>query len=170
MDDNGAQAPALADEPATTGHLPEYRAFLRWFADSEAELKVAAEAVLYRACAKRLLSVDVSVSRRPGLPERIGALTVNLGKGGPRRRLQDPRYSQRTARRTLESSRSFSVSTRSTRITGRPGEAIDDRLCDVLADRRCRPCSVDDAAFVSGGGRWEALRHRVKRPVMVCGV
>ncbi|MFI7358094.1 Imm21 family immunity protein [Streptomyces avidinii] len=43
----GAQALVLADEPATTCYLPEYRAFVRWLAaDSEAGLKAAAEAVL----------------------------------------------------------------------------------------------------------------------------
>ncbi|MFJ1563364.1 Imm21 family immunity protein [Streptomyces erythrochromogenes] len=43
----GAQALVLADEPATTCYLPEYRAFLRWLAaDSEAGLKAAAEVVL----------------------------------------------------------------------------------------------------------------------------
>ncbi|WP_308378090.1 Imm21 family immunity protein [Streptomyces sp. ISL-98] len=45
--DNGAQALVLADEPATSCYLPEHRAFLRWLAaDSEAELKAAARAVL----------------------------------------------------------------------------------------------------------------------------
>ncbi|WTH19836.1 immunity 21 family protein [Streptomyces anulatus] len=45
--ENGAQALVLADEPATSCFLPEYRAFLRWLAaDSEAGLKVAARAVL----------------------------------------------------------------------------------------------------------------------------
>ncbi|MGW0184621.1 Imm21 family immunity protein [Streptomyces sp. NPDC003362] len=45
--ENGAQALALADEPATSCYLPERRTFLRWLtADSEAGLKAAAEAVL----------------------------------------------------------------------------------------------------------------------------
>ncbi|MEV8363386.1 immunity 21 family protein [Streptomyces niveus] len=45
--DNGDQALVLADEPATSCFLPEHRAFLRWLAaDSEAELKTAARAVL----------------------------------------------------------------------------------------------------------------------------
>lgn len=45
--ENGAQALVLADEPATSCYLPEHRAFLRWLAaDSEAELKAAARAVL----------------------------------------------------------------------------------------------------------------------------
>lgn len=45
--DNGAQALVLADEPATSCFLHEHRAFLRWLAaDSEAELKAAARAVL----------------------------------------------------------------------------------------------------------------------------
>lgn len=44
---SGAQALVLADEPATSCFLPEHRAFLRWLAaDSEAELKAAAKAVL----------------------------------------------------------------------------------------------------------------------------
>ncbi|MEV0493639.1 MULTISPECIES: Imm21 family immunity protein [Streptomyces] len=47
LGDNGAQALVLADEPATSCFLPEHRAFLRWLAaDSEAELKAAARAVL----------------------------------------------------------------------------------------------------------------------------
>ncbi|MFF8476036.1 Imm21 family immunity protein [Streptomyces sp. NPDC015414] len=45
--ENGAQALVLGDQPATSCYLPERRAFLRWLAaDSEAELKAAAEAVL----------------------------------------------------------------------------------------------------------------------------
>lgn len=45
--EDGAQALVLADEPATSCYLPEPRAFLRWLAaDSEAELRVAARAVL----------------------------------------------------------------------------------------------------------------------------
>ncbi|WP_406251311.1 Imm21 family immunity protein [Streptomyces cyaneofuscatus] len=45
--EDGAQALVLADEPATSCYLPEYRAFLRWLAaDSEAELRVAARTVL----------------------------------------------------------------------------------------------------------------------------
>ncbi|MGW4820527.1 Imm21 family immunity protein [Streptomyces sp. NPDC004227] len=45
--DSGAQALVLADEPATSCYLPEYRTFLRWLAgDSETGLKAAAEAVL----------------------------------------------------------------------------------------------------------------------------
>ncbi|MFD6275118.1 Imm21 family immunity protein [Streptomyces sp. NPDC060209] len=45
--ENGAQALVLADEPATSCYLPEHRAFLRWLAaDSEAELRAAAGAVL----------------------------------------------------------------------------------------------------------------------------
>ncbi|MEV5295265.1 Imm21 family immunity protein [Streptomyces sp. NPDC053741] len=42
-----AQGLVLADEPAMTCYLPQHRAFVRWgAADSEAELMVAAEAVL----------------------------------------------------------------------------------------------------------------------------
>lgn len=45
--EDGAQALVLADEPATSCYLPEYRVFLRWLAaGSEAELRAAAEAVL----------------------------------------------------------------------------------------------------------------------------
>ncbi|MFJ9539180.1 Imm21 family immunity protein [Streptomyces sp. NPDC101225] len=45
--ENGAQALVLADEPATSCFLPEHRVFLRRLAaDSEAELKAAARAVL----------------------------------------------------------------------------------------------------------------------------
>ncbi|MFE7211260.1 Imm21 family immunity protein [Streptomyces sp. NPDC001698] len=45
--DSGAQALVLADEPATSCYLPEYRTFLRWLAaGSETGLKAAAEAVL----------------------------------------------------------------------------------------------------------------------------
>ncbi|MEY9969611.1 hypothetical protein ABIA33_007700 [Streptacidiphilus sp. MAP12-16] len=47
VDDEGAQALVLADEPARTYYLQEHRAFLRWLAaDSEADLVAAAEAVL----------------------------------------------------------------------------------------------------------------------------
>ncbi|WP_101392054.1 Imm21 family immunity protein [Streptomyces sp. TLI_146] len=47
IDENGAQALVLADEPATSCYLPHYRAFLRWrAADSEAGLRAAADAVL----------------------------------------------------------------------------------------------------------------------------
>lgn len=47
IDDEGAQALVLADEPARTYYLPEHRAFLRWFAAvSEEDLIAAAEAVL----------------------------------------------------------------------------------------------------------------------------
>ncbi|MEW2562630.1 Imm21 family immunity protein [Streptomyces griseorubiginosus] len=43
----GAHALVLGDEPSTTCYLPEHRAFLRWLAaDSDAELKAAAETVL----------------------------------------------------------------------------------------------------------------------------
>ncbi|MGW0784948.1 Imm21 family immunity protein [Streptomyces sp. NPDC002913] len=42
-----AQGLVLADEPAMTCYLPEHRTFIRWLgADSEADLMVAAEAVL----------------------------------------------------------------------------------------------------------------------------
>ncbi|WP_330266666.1 Imm21 family immunity protein [Streptomyces griseorubiginosus] len=44
---SGAQALVLGDEPATSCYLPEHRAFLRWLAaDSDAELRAAAETVL----------------------------------------------------------------------------------------------------------------------------
>ncbi|MFF7176910.1 Imm21 family immunity protein [Streptomyces sp. NPDC008121] len=47
IDENGAQALVLADEPATSCYLPEHRAFLRWLAaDSEAGLRAAADTVL----------------------------------------------------------------------------------------------------------------------------
>ncbi|WP_430542035.1 Imm21 family immunity protein [Streptomyces roseofulvus] len=47
VDEDGAQALVLADEPATSCYLPEHRAFLRWLAaDSEAGLRAAADAVL----------------------------------------------------------------------------------------------------------------------------
>ncbi|MFI1714933.1 Imm21 family immunity protein [Streptomyces litmocidini] len=47
IDENGAQALVLADEPATSCYLPEHRAFLRWLAaGTEAGLKAAADAVL----------------------------------------------------------------------------------------------------------------------------
>lgn len=45
--ENGARAVVLADEPATSCYLSEHGTFLRWLtADSEAELKAAAEAGL----------------------------------------------------------------------------------------------------------------------------
>ncbi|MFD7972751.1 Imm21 family immunity protein [Streptomyces clavifer] len=47
VDENGAQALVLADEPATSCYLPQHRAFLRWLAaDSEAGLRAAADTVL----------------------------------------------------------------------------------------------------------------------------
>ncbi|MEV5676483.1 Imm21 family immunity protein [Streptomyces sp. NPDC052179] len=47
IDEQGAQALVLADEPASTCYLHEHRAFLRWLAaDSETDLIAAAEAVL----------------------------------------------------------------------------------------------------------------------------
>ncbi|MFI8916073.1 Imm21 family immunity protein [Streptomyces sp. NPDC053513] len=47
IDENGAQALVLADEPATSCYLPEHRAFLRWLAaGTEAGLRAAADAVL----------------------------------------------------------------------------------------------------------------------------
>lgn len=47
IDENGAQALVLADEPATSCYLPQHRAFLRWFAaESEAGLSAAADVVL----------------------------------------------------------------------------------------------------------------------------
>lgn len=47
LDENGAQALVLADEPATSCYLPQHRAFLRWLAaDSEAGLRAAAETAL----------------------------------------------------------------------------------------------------------------------------
>lgn len=47
MAEGDAQALVLADEPATTGYLPEHRVFPRWLAaDSEAGLRAAAETVL----------------------------------------------------------------------------------------------------------------------------
>ncbi|MGZ9928576.1 Imm21 family immunity protein [Streptomyces sp. NC-S4] len=47
VDENGAQALVLADEPATSCYLPQHRAFLRWLAaGSEAALSAAAHAVL----------------------------------------------------------------------------------------------------------------------------
>ncbi|THA76096.1 hypothetical protein E6R60_15290 [Streptomyces sp. A0642] len=47
VDEHGAQALVLADEPATSCYLPEHRAFLRWLAaDSEAGLRAAADVAL----------------------------------------------------------------------------------------------------------------------------
>lgn len=47
IDENGAQALVLADEPTTSCYLPQYRAFLRWrAANSEAGLRAAADTVL----------------------------------------------------------------------------------------------------------------------------
>ncbi|WP_406144264.1 Imm21 family immunity protein [Streptomyces sp. NBC_01012] len=47
VDENGAQALVLADEPTTSCYLPQHRAFLRRrAADSEAALKAAADTVL----------------------------------------------------------------------------------------------------------------------------
>ncbi|MFD9879701.1 Imm21 family immunity protein [[Kitasatospora] papulosa] len=47
IDENGAQALVLADEPATSCYLPQHRAFLRWLAaDSEAGLRAAADTAL----------------------------------------------------------------------------------------------------------------------------
>ncbi|MEU9652768.1 Imm21 family immunity protein [Streptomyces sp. NPDC048110] len=47
IDENGAQALVLADEPATSCYLPQCRAFLRWrAAGSEAGLRAAADTVL----------------------------------------------------------------------------------------------------------------------------
>ncbi|MGW3111836.1 Imm21 family immunity protein [Streptomyces sp. NPDC001091] len=47
IDENGAQALVLADEPATSCYLPQHRAFLRWHAaDSEAGVRAAAGTVL----------------------------------------------------------------------------------------------------------------------------
>lgn len=47
IDENGAQALVLADEPATSCYLPQHRAFLRWrAADSEAGLRAATDTVL----------------------------------------------------------------------------------------------------------------------------
>ncbi|WP_405861963.1 immunity 21 family protein [Streptomyces sp. NBC_00090] len=47
IDENGAQALVLADEPATSCYLPQHRAFLRWLAaETEAGLSAAADAVL----------------------------------------------------------------------------------------------------------------------------
>lgn len=47
IDENGAQALVLADEPATSCYLPQHRAFLRWLAaETEAGLSTAADAVL----------------------------------------------------------------------------------------------------------------------------
>lgn len=47
IDENGAQALVLADEPATSCYLPQHRAFLRWLAaDSEAVLRAAADTAL----------------------------------------------------------------------------------------------------------------------------
>ncbi|MEU2077870.1 Imm21 family immunity protein [Streptomyces sp. NPDC013489] len=47
IEENGAQALVLADEPATSRYLPQHRAFLRWLAaESEAGLSAAADAVL----------------------------------------------------------------------------------------------------------------------------
>ncbi|MFF5715244.1 Imm21 family immunity protein [Streptomyces sp. NPDC012756] len=47
LDENGAQALVLADEPATSCYLPQHRAFLRWLAaDSEAGLRAAADTAL----------------------------------------------------------------------------------------------------------------------------
>ncbi|MYS12874.1 Imm21 family immunity protein [Streptomyces sp. SID4982] len=47
IDENGAQALVLADEPATSCYLSQHRAFLRWLAaDSEAGLRAAADTVL----------------------------------------------------------------------------------------------------------------------------
>ncbi|MFB7025629.1 MULTISPECIES: Imm21 family immunity protein [unclassified Streptomyces] len=44
IDENGAQALVLADEPANSCYLPQHRAFLRWLAaDSEAGLRAAAD-------------------------------------------------------------------------------------------------------------------------------
>ncbi len=47
LDEIGAQALVLADEPATSCYLPQHRAFLRWLAaDSEAGLRAAADTAL----------------------------------------------------------------------------------------------------------------------------
>ncbi|MEV5200225.1 Imm21 family immunity protein [Streptomyces sp. NPDC053720] len=47
VDEHGAQALVLADEPAISCYLPEHRAFLRWLAaDSEAGLSAAADVAL----------------------------------------------------------------------------------------------------------------------------
>ncbi|MFJ6907139.1 Imm21 family immunity protein [Streptomyces griseoluteus] len=47
IDENGAQALVLADEPATSCYLSQHRAFLRWLAaDSETGLRAAADTVL----------------------------------------------------------------------------------------------------------------------------
>ncbi|MFF5392909.1 Imm21 family immunity protein [Streptomyces sp. NPDC013012] len=47
LDEYGAQALVLADEPATSCYLPQHQAFLRWLAaDSEAGLRAAADAAL----------------------------------------------------------------------------------------------------------------------------
>ncbi|GAA1546558.1 immunity 21 family protein [Streptomyces albidochromogenes] len=47
LDENGAQALVLADEPATSCYLPQHRAFLQWLAaESEAGLRAAADTVL----------------------------------------------------------------------------------------------------------------------------
>ncbi|WP_406282734.1 Imm21 family immunity protein [Streptomyces sp. NBC_00209] len=47
LDEKGAQALVLADEPATTCYVPQHRTFLRWLAaDSEAGLRAAADTVL----------------------------------------------------------------------------------------------------------------------------
>lgn len=47
IDENGAQALVLADEPATSCYLPQHRAFLRWLAaESEAGLSAAVDAAL----------------------------------------------------------------------------------------------------------------------------
>ncbi|MFK0099792.1 Imm21 family immunity protein [Streptomyces sp. NPDC091040] len=47
LDEEGAQALVLADEPATSCYLPQHRTFLRWLAaDSEAGLRAAADMVL----------------------------------------------------------------------------------------------------------------------------
>ncbi|MFC8533122.1 Imm21 family immunity protein [Streptomyces sp. NPDC057249] len=47
LDEEGAQALVLADEPATSCYVPQHRTFLRWLAaDSEAGLGAAADLVL----------------------------------------------------------------------------------------------------------------------------
>lgn len=47
IDENGAQALVLADEPATSCYLPQHRVFLRWrAAETEAGLRAAADTVL----------------------------------------------------------------------------------------------------------------------------
>ncbi|MFJ9917801.1 Imm21 family immunity protein [Streptomyces rubiginosohelvolus] len=47
LNEDGAQALVLADEPATSCYLPQHRAFLRWLAaDSEAGLRAAADTAL----------------------------------------------------------------------------------------------------------------------------